>query len=247
MNIVFLMRVWPSYGGGETVTKCLSAEFIRRGHTCHVLYFKRMENRGDSINSDSRVIEYQINKILYDENSSEFFISKKDSNIVSQTLNQYIHKNKIDFVINQWWPVDFLKDIQKTTSAKVIKCLHMDPFTQKTITYPGLKGYFFRLIEPIYRYVELHKHIYSCDKYLKYSDKLLFLAPSFANRYKEKGHLKKIHSRIDYCYNPLVYNVDKSNIKLNAKENIVVVVGRLLEKHKKITRVLEAWEMIEET
>lgn len=31
MNIVFLLRLWPIYGGGETVTICLANEMGREG------------------------------------------------------------------------------------------------------------------------------------------------------------------------------------------------------------------------
>lgn len=41
MNILFLHRIWPSYGGGETVTKCLANELTERGYNIHILYFKK--------------------------------------------------------------------------------------------------------------------------------------------------------------------------------------------------------------
>ena len=40
MNITFLLRLWPVYGGGETVTICLANEMIKRGWNVSVLYFK---------------------------------------------------------------------------------------------------------------------------------------------------------------------------------------------------------------
>ena len=32
MKILFLMRFWPYFGGGETVTRLLISEFLRRGY-----------------------------------------------------------------------------------------------------------------------------------------------------------------------------------------------------------------------
>lgn len=43
MNIVFLLRLWPIYGGGETVTICLANEMAKRGHAVTVFYFKDSE------------------------------------------------------------------------------------------------------------------------------------------------------------------------------------------------------------
>lgn len=40
MNILFLLRLWPVYGGGETVTICLANEMVKRGWNVGVAYFK---------------------------------------------------------------------------------------------------------------------------------------------------------------------------------------------------------------
>ena len=40
MNVIFLHRVWPVYGGGETVTICLANEMVKRGFNVHIAYFK---------------------------------------------------------------------------------------------------------------------------------------------------------------------------------------------------------------
>lgn len=45
MNIVFLLRPWPVYGGGETVTIALANEFVKRGHIVHVLYTRLVSNK----------------------------------------------------------------------------------------------------------------------------------------------------------------------------------------------------------
>lgn len=46
MKILFLMRFWPYFGGGETVTRLLISEFLRRGYEMYVAYWwDRSENR----------------------------------------------------------------------------------------------------------------------------------------------------------------------------------------------------------
>ena len=38
MNILYVMRYWPVYGGGETITVTLANEFVKRGHSVYVVY-----------------------------------------------------------------------------------------------------------------------------------------------------------------------------------------------------------------
>lgn len=38
MNILYIMRFWPVYGGGETITVTLANEFVRRKHNVFVVY-----------------------------------------------------------------------------------------------------------------------------------------------------------------------------------------------------------------
>ena len=37
MNILYVMRYWPVYGG-ETITVTLANEFVKRGHSVYVVY-----------------------------------------------------------------------------------------------------------------------------------------------------------------------------------------------------------------
>ena len=245
MNIAFLHRLWPSYGGGETVTKCLANEMIRRGHTIHVLYFKDSVNDGDSIRANPKIKTYKIHGISFDEFSKEFFVSKLEAKIVSRELMDYVNRNHIHIVINQWWPIEFHKGLRENTVAKLIKCIHMDPNSKKVYEFRGWKKEAFKIIEPIYRKIETGKHIYSSDKYLRNSDKYVFLAPSFLNYYRETSKEAERVSKTDYIYNPLVFEDYITDEDYKKKENRVLFVGRLVEGHKKVSRILNIWERYE--
>lgn len=245
MNIVFLHRLWPSYGGGETVTKCLANEFIKRGHTVHVAYFKDSINTNDSIQANPRIITHKIEGISFNEFSNEFFVNKHETQIASKELIDYVNNRNIDIVINQWWPVEFHQGIREHTKARVIKCLHMDPNTRKIYEFTGLKKYAFNIIEPIYRKIETVKHIYSSDKYLRNCDKYLFLAPSFLKYYRATSKAKNRIEKTDYVYNPLVFEDYITDEEFEKKENRVLFVGRLVEGHKKVSRILNIWERYE--
>ena len=245
MNIAFLLRLWPSYGGGETVTKCLANELIRRGYGVHVVYFKENVNEGDSIKADPNIVSHRIDGISLNEFSNEFFVNKIEARKASNELVNYVKQERIDIVINQWWPVEFHAGLREQTGTKLIKCLHIDPNTKKVFEFTGITKMAFSLIEPLYRKIETAKHIYSSDKYLRNVDKFIFLAPSFLNYYREKSKEKDITRKTDYVYNPLVFEDCLTDEENNKKENHVLFVGRLVEGHKKVSRILNIWEKYE--
>lgn len=245
MNIVFLHRIWPAYGGGETVTKCLANEFVKRGHNVFVLYTKKSSH--DDPDLDSRIVQTYIPDVHYDEKSSEFFVNKRLARNVNTFVDKYIIDYRIDIIINQWWPIEFLKDLKSRDKVKIIKCLHMDPDTHKVLNFSGVKGKILKTLLPLYRAIERRKHIYTLDTYVAYSDLLVFLAPSFLKFYREvKLNKSLVEKKTEYVYNPLVYDVKNEDENfLYKKENTVLFVGRLLEKHKQVSRILKIWKKIE--
>jgi len=245
MIVLFLHRLWPSYGGGETVTKCLANEMIRRGYQVHVLYFKDSVNAGDSISVNPLIKSTMIQNVAFDENSKEFFLDKKLAKRVSLELINYVGANHIEIIINQWWPVEFHQGVREHTEAKIIKCLHMDPNTKKIYEFKGIKKWCFNFIEPLYRKAETAKHLYSSDKYLRNVDKYIFLAPSFMNYYRKTSKEKNRINKTDFVYNPLVFEDYITKEEFEKKGKKVLFVGRLVEGHKKVSRILNIWKRYE--
>lgn len=242
-KIAFLHRIWPVYGGGETVTKCLANELVRRGHDIYVIYTKQSVQQDSSL--DNRIHQILLPNIPFDENSSEFFIKSQLIDSVTTLIKDIVIQNGIEIIINQWWPVEFIDKVRKETGVKVIKCLHMDPDTHKVFNFSGIKEKIWTIIHPFYRILEREKHLYSLDKYLTHSDLLIFLAPSFLHFYRNERKSKKdVIRKTDFVFNPLVYQVE-GPIQWNLKEKKVLFVGRLLEKHKQVSRILRAWKYIE--
>ena len=246
MNIVFLHRIWPSYGGGETVTICLANEMVKRGLDVHVAYFKDSDKSRELPFIDSRIKSHRIDGVKFNEFSGDFFINKKDMKRASESLISLVNEHKIDIVHNQWWPVEFLQGIKEHTNAKIVKTLHMDVDIKKAFDYSGVKGAIIKLLYPIYRFAEKRKNIWRCNKYYDYSDKFTFLAPCFLKSYAALSDKNENDSKLDFVYNPLTYNTPITQEERAAKKNIVLVVGRLSERHKKITRILEAWKFVEQ-
>lgn len=243
MTIAFLHRIWPVFGGGETVTKCLANELVKRGYEIYVIYTKQSVLQ--DLELDDRIHQILLPNIPFDEKSSEFFVKSNLTNSVSILLKEIVIQNRIDILINQWWPVEFIDNVRKDIGVKVIKCLHMDPDTHKVFNFSSLNERIWSLFQPLYRICEKKKHLYSLDKYLTHSDLLVFLAPSFLDFYrKERKLIKDIAEKTDYVFNPLVYKTE-GPIQWNLKEKTVLFVGRLLEKHKQVSRILYAWQYVE--
>lgn len=245
MKIIFLHRVWPVYGGGETVTVRLANEMIKRGFTVHVAYFKDSPEGKPKPYIDSRLICHRIEYVRFDEFSSDFFVDKRVAAYVSSELVKIIGSESIDIVHNQWWPAEFLKGVHEHTQAKVVKVLHMDVDIRRAFDFSGWKGRCFKLFYPLYRKMERYKNIRRADKYYKSCDKFVFLAPCFMEDYKRLTGLNVDENRLDFVFNPLVFSEYITEEERAEKRNTVLAVGRLSERHKKFTRMIELWRSVE--
>ena len=107
MNITFLLRLWPVYGGGETVTICLANEMIKRGWNVSVLYFKN-NTRADLPFIDPAIKAVQIPDIRCDEFTTRF----PDADKVIGYLKEYIQENDIHYLVNQWRSEEHTSELQ---------------------------------------------------------------------------------------------------------------------------------------
>lgn len=179
MNILFLLRLWPVYGGGETVTICLANEMVRRGWQVTVAYFKDTKKEQMPL-IDSRIKTLHIDGIDCDE----FMQAKADSDKAQNAAIEYINKNYVDVVINQWWLPYYISRLKKDTRAKVISCLHQAFFTP-ILDEKGIKGYTKRVFRPIYESWKKRNKVRDVKSYLPYVDRYVFLSPAFQHQFEE--------------------------------------------------------------
>lgn len=240
MNILFLLRLWPVYGGGETVTICLANEMVKRGWNVSVVYFK------DSIRDELPFISQKVEAIKIDGiDCDEFHSSLNDASKVARFLTNVVKEKAIDVVINQWWPVDFIKNLKHDVpTVKVVKCFHTALFSPTRSD--GIKGILKVVFKPFYNIVKRKKALAQVDEFLPYVDKYVFLSPTFQRQYefwtKDK---EKWQGKLDAIPNPLVFDCEISEETLRQKENIVLVVGRMLESPKRISLVIKVWHELE--
>ncbi len=246
MRILFLLRLWPVFGGGETVTISLANEFIKREMEVYVLYLGYNE-RKDLPYINEKVKAIQVSQIKCDINKLHF--SKEETIFAIKYLQDFVSKNKIDIVINQWWPSETTQGL--TSICGVIKCLHSTLFQLANYSHLRLfsRNFYKKLLGPsLYFYLHKISRCKQVEHDLKYCDKYIFLAPSFMKDYitfRNADH--EIIKKLDYCYNPNTFDKTISMIEFAQKENIVLFVGRMFDNPKNITAMLRIWKNIEQT
>lgn len=239
MNILFLLRLWPVYGGGETVTICLANEMVKRGWNVSVAYFKK------SVKDNLPYIDSKIKSVRIENvNCDEFVAPGDNSKVVQNAVVKYIKSEDIDIVINQWWPYYYIDRLKSETDAKVITCLHQAFYTP-IFDGEGWKNNLKKIASPIYESYKKRKAVKSVQAYLPYVDKYVFLSPSFQAQFEAFSGYEKQEAKLYSIPNPLVYSAEISDADMDKKENIVLLVGRMLEGQKRITKAIKIWNEIE--
>ena len=214
MNIVFLLRLWPIYGGGETVTICLANEMAKRGHAVTVFYFK------DSETNELPYFDPSIKAVrIPDVRCDEYTYDSDDGIKITIALKLY-QQNSFDFIINQWWPVVFLSPLRSFFNAKIISVHHTALYTRSVIEGFCLKSILKRVFFLLYRFFEKERQLSVIDKLLIFSDKVLFLSPQFKDQYIQLRNPKSVE-KLDWCYNPFLFlQISSIEIKLSKTKGL---------------------------
>lgn len=243
MNIAFLLRPWPIYGGGETVTITLANEFVKRGHTVHVLYTRLVSDK-KTLFIEDKIISCLVPGIIADEHQD---FSMEDVLHANVFLKEYIVQNQINIVIDQWWPAESLKGVK--SMCGVIKCLHLSlflPCEYENVRWHG-KGIIYKLMgKRLYDHGKCHRACQKVEEFLPYVHKYIFLSKFFSEDYL-RFRKKNENKQLDFCNNPLPFDDFISEQEIACKENIVLFVGRMYDSHKKVTKILSTWKQIELT
>lgn len=82
-------------------------------------------------------------------------------------------------------------------------------------------------------------------KFLPHTDKYIFLSPAFQRQYEQFANYKNTNSQLGAIPNPLVFPNEIRPEDLQSKEKTVLLVGRMVEIQKRITRAIKIWSAIE--
>lgn len=239
MNILFLLRLWPVYGGGETVTVCLANEMVRRGYNVHILYFK-YNSRENLPFIDGRISSQLVEGVACDER----YAAETDADKARVYLKKYIKTHEITHVIDQWWPVSYIKNVKDECNVRMYHCLHRALYSPK-LDANDFKAKIKRVLKPLYLRYKKELVIKNISSFFPHVDKYIFLSPAFQHQFEEFAHYKNI-GKLDSIPNPLVFDRCISQEEIDNKENVVLIVARMEESSKRITAALYIWKAIEE-
>lgn len=237
MNILFYMPT-VLIGGIRTVTEILTKGFQRHGHKVFWLVHSRCYNN-DSDYPEGYNIVYLPDTELFTKYNVTFY-------------NEFVERNNIDIVINQDGLYEGSKFIAQVHRPLLnFSVLHSNPLMNyewlfkdiSTLKDDSLVEKFRRLAR-IILYFKIKKHIYKyiCSrfKFLNSHDSIIvFLSP----KYKESiNKLYPINNESIAIANPNTYRFPQ----IKDKEKIVLYVGRIDNRSKKIQYLVDIWNKLGE-
>ena len=235
MNILIYMDT-PTIGGVRTVTEILSQEFGRRGHSVFILMLKRIYGDNRDIMSSGESVYFPAEDLL-NINNQEYF-------------SQFVSNNNIDIIVNQtglcYESVLFFNKMNEL-GIPTISVLHSNPYFEYQWLFKDaitLRDNSiiekFKLIARLLLFLRTKKNKKkSLDNLFELirsgGSHVCVLSPSYINCVKE---LNPQIAHITAIANPNTY----TSTHQRHKEKIVLFVGRLDNRSKKIQYLLSIWK-----
>lgn len=239
MNILFLLR-GTGIGGLEVVTSVLANKFVKEGHHVDVFIFRKEEGNSivDRFDKDVKVCQQNDYRITKDN---------------VRALRQILIKDKINFIINQWGlpliPIVVARKASKGLGVKIISVYHNAPIangriqsidiklskTENSIKRAGLK-----VMRSFYKWVTSKSMAYIYH----HSDQFVVLSKGFIKEFQEFTHVRDL-SRLKVLTNPVTIDSDNYTYNPGGKLKEIIYVGRLDFVQKRVYRVIDTWNLLE--
>lgn len=239
MNILFLLR-GTGIGGLEVVTSVLANKFVKESHHVDVFIFRKEEGNSivDRFNKDVKVCQQNDYRITKDN---------------VRALRQILIKDKIDFIINQWGlpliPIVVARKASKGLGVKIFSVYHNAPSangriqsidiklskTENSIKRAGLK-----VMRSIYKWVTSKSMAYI----YRHSDRFIVLSKGFIKEFQEFTHVGDL-SKLKVLTNPVTIDSDNYTYNPDGKLKEIIYVGRLDFVQKRVYRVIDTWNLLE--
>lgn len=250
MNILFLTEydISPMQGGTEHVTLALAEGLERKGCKCFLAY---------GIESKLVTTDIFAEKIKYDKHSAaealaEFICSKGIQRVVCNLVN--IHYKR--------WLMPLVFSICKKAGIRMFACYHAMPGEElrgNTLSFSLYKlfhgGEPRQVIKDLILGVVPEKIIRSLfNKYIQERyrlmydncDRLVLLSSRFFNEFAELGGLQ-VDEKFISMPNALTYDIFLPKQDIPNKQHEVMILCRMDEKAKKVSRALKIWRKIEKS
>ena len=229
-NILFIeMSLNPNGGGVQRVTYLLGEEFRKIG--CGVWYAYRNSN------TDTPDVPEEFKLFWGDVGSNNDLYNKFDS---------FIKEKEIDMLICQcgfspsfWRMVGLIK---KTHNLKVISCRHMCPDMTVNKNCFGLTEPYFYIRDIVKSIVNMfyNKDVLSIKNAYEVSDRYILLSDRYIPYTRKLLGLNSSSDKLMGIRNPVSF----TEYIPCKKENILLVVGRMEEKQKRISNILKIWKKL---
>lgn len=238
-NILFLLK-GLEIGGLEVVTAVLANKFVEEGHQVSVFSF---------LGGKHSIAERFDNRIkLYQQDD----YSQSKGNVAK--LRRVLIDDKIDVVINQWGlpytPIKTALKASKGLQVKIISVYHNAPsfngrIQKLNIAMMGcenpVKRFALGLIRRAFRNVTSNAMAYI----YRHSDLFLVLSPSYIEEFKHFTGVKDV-SHLQVQTNPITVEYDGFEYAFDKKLKEIIYVGRLDFVQKRVYRVIDTWNYLEE-
>lgn len=255
MNIAFLYN-WPVNeftGGVGIVTKVLAKEMQNHGH--RVIFIAPVTQEEKARNA-SLLESLGMNQDTYPYVAPQYYVDAGMDleSIVTETI-RILNQNMIDMVIAQ--DLDPLEiDIISKLPDGYVKIItkHNQPFEAFDFTRNVFKSYQAKMLsKKIWKQIvlacpflgqmrqkQLNERLYK--KATSSADRLCLLSSGFVTRLlRFMPNLDK--RKICYINNPNTFSTKVEDV--HHKENLVIIVCRLMESMKNVTDFMRAWKMVE--
>lgn len=238
-NILFLLK-GLEIGGLEVVTAVLANKFVEEGHQVSVFSF--LGGKHSIANRfDARIKLYQQDDY-----------SRSKENVAK--LRKVLVDDKIDIIINQWGlpytPIKTARKAAKGLDVKIISVYHNAPsfngrIQKLNIALMGCENLMKRLALRLMRFAFKKVTSRAMAYIYRHSDLFLVLSPSYIEEFKRFTGVSD-DRYLQVLTNPITVEHDGYEYAFNEKQKEIIYVGRLDFVQKRVYRVIDTWNYLEE-
>ena len=238
MNILFFYRIYPNFGGVETVTTVLANKFASDGNQVTIVSIEQPHMELKSQLSDG----IDVLKLGYPVFSTE--------NV--QKFHQILKERKIDILINQWGlpykTTQLCNAAIRGLPCHLISVLHGSPYTSKVILtaqdkVSSAKNVFKKIFFKCILFAKELVIKKSIRYNIAHNEKYILLSKSFIQPLIQYSKVKQVDG-ITAIGNPITIPVDLTNFSLEKKKKQILYAGRMDFENKRVNRIISAWQQI---
>lgn len=238
-NILFLLK-GLEIGGLEVVTAVLANKFVEEGHQVSVFSFLGGKH-SIADRFDARIKLYQQDDY-----------SRSKENVAK--LRKVLVGDKIDIIINQWGlpytPIKTARKAAKGLDVKIISVYHNAPsfngrIQKLNIALMGCENLMKRLALRLMRFAFKKVTSRAMAYIYRHSDLFLVLSPSYIEEFKRFTGVSD-DRYLQVLTNPITVEHDGYEYAFNEKQKEIIYVGRLDFVQKRVYRVIDSWNYLEE-